>query len=87
MEEARLGKRSASNLGDLEVIVEHSARKVRLLAEFLNHRVSDDELWSKDAKAGFHFVLNDIEDDLEFISTQLCKVGLITPIMKKTEAT
>lgn len=80
-------KKSSMNLGDLQSIAEHAARKVRLISEFLSHNVPDDELWSRDAKAGFYFILNDLEDDLEFVSDQLCKAGLTTPIMEKTEAT
>jgi hypothetical protein len=83
MEEGKSVKRSVRDLGDLQVIAEHSARKVRLLTEFLSHNVPDDEIWSQNAKAGFHYILNDLEDDLEFVSEQLCNAGLTIPIMKK----
>ena len=84
--ENRKDKKSPMDLGDLQVIVEHSARKVRFVTEFFSHSVPDDELFSGNARAGLHFVLNDLEDDLELVSEQLCKAGLTTSIKKKTGA-
>ena len=80
-------KKSLMDLGDLQTIVEHSTRKIRFITESFSHNVPNGELFSENAMGGFHFILNDVEDDLELVSDQLCKAGLTTPIMEKTEAT
>lgn len=63
-------KRTARDLVDLIDTVDHCARKVRFITEFLSHNVPEDELFSEKAKAGLHFILNDLEDDLEFVVDQ-----------------
>jgi len=66
-------RRTAGDLTDLIDMVEHCARKVRFISEFFSHNVPEDELFSKKAKSGFYFTLNDLEDDLEFVVDQYYK--------------
>lgn len=86
MEEGKSPRRSAKDVDDLITLVDHAARKVRLITEVFGHDICDENLLSDDARAGFHFILNDLEDDLEFIIDQYYH-GLNRPITEKTEAT
>ncbi len=70
MEKGRSARRSAKDVGDLITLVEQAARKVRLVTEIFGQNICNEDTLSKDAKAGFHYVLNDVEDDLEFVIDQ-----------------
>lgn len=61
-------------LFDLTGIVEHSMRKIAFVREFFNHSVPDDELFSPKARAGFHFIMDDLENDLELVLRGLLKI-------------
>jgi hypothetical protein len=67
-------KKSQMDLYDLADMVDHSARKIAFLRKFFSHNVPDDELFSEDARTGFHFIMDDLEDDLEFVVDRLCKM-------------
>jgi hypothetical protein len=67
-------KKSQMDLCELADMVDHSVRKIAFLREFFSHNVPDDELFSKDGRAGFHFIMDNIEDDLEFVVDRLYKV-------------
>lgn len=62
--------RTARDLVDLIDTVDHCARKITFLKEFFSHNIPDDELFSEKARAGFHFIMDDLEDDLEFVVDQ-----------------
>lgn len=67
------------DLTDLIDKVGHCAGKVAFIREFFCHSVPDDELFTKEARAGFHFIMDDLEDDLEFVVDQYYH-GLNSPI-------
>ncbi len=60
-------------LNDPLILIEHSARKITFVREFFNHNVPEDERWTEEARAGFHQILSDIEDDLDSALHQLLK--------------
>jgi hypothetical protein len=62
--------RTARDSADLIDMVDHCARKIRFITEFFSHNVPEDELFSEKARAGLHFILNDLEDNLEFVVDQ-----------------
>jgi hypothetical protein len=65
--------RTARDLTDLIDMVDHCARKITFLREFFSHNVPDDELFTEKARSGFHFIMDDLEDDLEFVVDQYYK--------------
>lgn len=76
-------KKSQMNLCDLADMLDHSAKKVAFLREFFCHNVPDDELFCKDARTGFHFIMDDLQDDLEFVFDRLYKMLPTDSVQKK----
>ena len=85
MKEREPVRRSVRNLNSPIDVVEHCARKVAFIREFFCHSVPNDELFSKDARAGLHFILDDLEDDLEFVVDKHYQRSC-SPITEKKEA-
>ncbi|PIX23347.1 MAG: hypothetical protein COZ69_08755 [Deltaproteobacteria bacterium CG_4_8_14_3_um_filter_45_9] len=67
-------KKSRMDLCDLADMVQHTLSKVVFIREFFCHNVPDDELFTERASPGFHFIMDDIEDALEFVVDQLYKM-------------
>ena len=67
----RSGELKIQESKDPLTTVEHCARKIGLLRDFLSHSVPNDELFGKEGRTGFHHLLADIEDDLELALDQL----------------
>lgn len=79
--------KSQMDLIGLADMVDHNARKIAFLREFFVHNVPDDELFCKDARAGFHFIMDDLKDDLDFIVNQLYKIYATDSIREKKSMT
>jgi hypothetical protein len=69
MEGKSIRKSMRESISHIDV-VDHCARKIAFIREFFCHSIPDDELFSKDARAGLQFILDDLEDDLEFVVDQ-----------------
>ena len=80
-------KKSQMDLYDLADMVDHSARKITFLKEFVGHKVPDDEIFSENARTGFHFIMNDLEDDLEFVVDRLYKMRPTDSVPEKGDVT
>jgi len=80
-------KKSQMDLCDLADMVDHSVRKIAFLRGFFSHNVPDDELFCKDARAGFHFIMDDLEDSLEFVVDRLYKMRPTDSIPEKGDVT
>ena len=58
------------DITDLIDTVAHCARKVTLITECICKKRLDDEPLDNEAMSGLHFVLNDLEDDLDLVVDQ-----------------
>lgn len=58
-------------LTDLADMVDHCGQKVRFISDFFNHSIPEDEFFSEKGIAGLHFILRNIEDDLEFVVDEI----------------
>lgn len=79
MEKER-NKKSQMILYEFAEMVDHSAKKIGLLRDFFSHSVPDNELFSESGRKGFHLILSDLEDDLEFVVDRLFKNGQQAPL-------
>jgi hypothetical protein len=61
-------------LGAFADMIQHTSTKIVFLREFFTHNVPDDELFCERARTGLLFIMDDIEETLEFIVDGLYKI-------------